>query len=197
MHFSGGGQKTLPRLDIHLIINSDNIREIIFEFNQTPVRSLTSYYVQLINKQRHFRAMFFNLPETAFAPTKADTGSEQDLEFAKKLQAEEYKRYQLLRSQFEQERDAEAKGVLAKKQRVEYKNQSTGVSHPAVVLDVHLDDGPDKPYYTIKYKKPLEDDAGAQSHLVAEVEKQTDPERLKRVVWDEEAAFAAINGNVP
>ena len=89
--------------------------------------------------------MFFNFSE------KNSGVEEADLEFAKKLQAEEYKRYQILRSQFEQERAAETRGVLAKKQRVEYKNQATGVSHPAIVIDVHLDDGPDRPYYVSQH----------------------------------------------
>lgn len=74
--------------------------------------------------------------------------SEQnDYEYARELQRQEYERYKVLRKQFELERSAESLGVLAKKQVVQYNNKSTGTKHKAFIIDTHLDDGPDKPYY--------------------------------------------------
>lgn len=80
-------------------------------------------------------------------PKEDDKRVQADLEFAKKLQEEEYSRYKRLRSQFDEERAAETRGVFAKKQRVRYNNQSTGTCHSAIVVGVHLDDDPNKPYY--------------------------------------------------
>ena len=82
---------------------------------------------------------------------KEDKIADADLEFARKLQAEEYSRYTRLRSQFDREREAESRGVFAKKQRVRYNNQSTGTFHSAIVLDVHLDDDPNRPYYVSSF----------------------------------------------
>jgi hypothetical protein len=42
---------------------------------------------------------------------------------------------------------AESNGVFAKKQRVFYHNKSTDTMHDAFIVEVHFDDGPDKPYY--------------------------------------------------
>jgi len=45
------------------------------------------------------------------------------------------------------EADAESRGVFAKKQRVRYHNKLQGRWDDAVIVGVHYDDGPDKPYY--------------------------------------------------
>ena len=42
---------------------------------------------------------------------------------------------------------AETRGAFAKKQRVKYHNKLQGRWDDAVVIGVHHDDGPDKPYY--------------------------------------------------
>jgi len=51
---------------------------------------------------------------------------------------------------------------------------------------------------TIKYQKPFTiiDDEGNESETISEVEKQTEQRRLTRVVWDDEAAWEALNGRV-
>ena len=73
----------------------------------------------------------------------------RDEQLARHLQQEEYKRYTRLRSQYDSERAAESKGVLAKGQRVYYivHTETEIKNYEAVVVDVHLDDGPEKPYY--------------------------------------------------
>jgi len=91
--------------------------------------------------------MFSLLPKFPFMELKEDKMAQADYEFARRLQDEEYSRYTRLRSQFDREREAEGRGVFAKKQRVRYNNQSTGTYHLAIVLDVHLDDDPSRPYY--------------------------------------------------
>jgi len=129
------------------------------------------------------------------APPKKMNQLEIDDEgFAKKLQAEEYTRYCRLRTQFEQERAAESRGVFAKRQRVQYLHKQTDVSYDAVIQGVHLDDGPDKPYYTIKYKKQITftDDDGNERSDICEIEKQTNPDRLRRVIWDEDEVWEAL-----
>ena len=64
----------------------------------------------------------------------------------------------------------------------------------AVVVGVHFDDGPENPYYTIKYKKQCEEilDDGSKKTTVREVEKQTNPDRLSRVPWDEDKSWKVL-----
>jgi hypothetical protein len=52
-----------------------------------------------------------------------------------------------LECQRKMEAEAESLGAFAKKQRVKYHNKLQGRWHDAVVIGVHHDDGPDKPYY--------------------------------------------------
>ncbi len=72
-----------------------------------------------------------------------------DETIARKFQAEEDVRYKKIRAQYEAERQAERLGSFsfAKKQRVLYHHKAAGKTHPAVVVAVHYDDGPNKPYY--------------------------------------------------
>jgi len=59
----------------------------------------------------------------------------------------------------------------------------------------HHDDGPDKPYYTIKYAKPdvqVDENNGSETVMQCTVEKQTTPDRLDRLPWDEIKAWDAI-----
>ena len=101
-----------------------------------------------------------------------------------------------LDAQLKAEKEAEARGpkFFAKKQRVRYLNKMTNAVCDAVVVGVHYDDGPDKPYYTIKYKKQCEEtlDDGSKKTTVREVEKQTNPDRLSRVPWDEDKSWKVL-----
>ena len=71
----------------------------------------------------------------------------RDEAFARKLQAEEDRRYNMLKIQKEAEDRAEKHGLYAKRQRVSYTHKGTGTQYDALVVGVHFDDGPDKPYY--------------------------------------------------
>mmetsp|Transcript_1144 Transcript_1144/g.2652 ORF Transcript_1144/g.2652 Transcript_1144/m.2652 type:complete len:149 (-) Transcript_1144:94-540(-) len=99
-----------------------------------------------------------------------------------------------LDAQRKAEQDAEANGVFAKKQRVQYRNKANNTICDAVVVGVHFDDGLDKPYYTIRYKKQSEEEKqdGMKRVSVVDVEKQTNPDRLTRVPWNEEATWKII-----
>ena len=101
-----------------------------------------------------------------------------------------------LDAQLKAEKDAEARGpkFFAEKQRVRYLNKATNSICDAVVVGVHYDDGPDNPYYTIKYKKQCEEilDDGSKKTTVREVEKQTNPDRLSRVPWDEDKSWKVL-----
>lgn len=103
-------------------------------------------------------------------------------------------RIRKIRTQFELEKTAEKNGVLAKKQRVRYYHKIADTYFPAFVVGVHFDDGPDRPYYTIKYKKPeSETDSDGKEHTTFHsIEKQTDSNRLTTVPWDEEKTWDII-----
>ena len=98
--------------------------------------------------------------------------------------------------QLKAEKDAEARGpnFYAKKQRVRYHNKATNSVCDAYIVGVHYDDGPNHPYYTIKYKRQCEEvlQDGSKRTVVREVEKQTNPGRLSRVPWDENAAWKVL-----
>mmetsp|Transcript_47739 Transcript_47739/g.144347 ORF Transcript_47739/g.144347 Transcript_47739/m.144347 type:complete len:164 (-) Transcript_47739:228-719(-) len=93
--------------------------------------------------------------------------------------SDEDHRRRRLRVQLEAERAAERHGKLAKKQRVSYHHKASDRRYEAVVVGVHYDDGPDHPYYTIKYSKENDE----------EMEKQTTPDRLERLPWNEDASW--------
>lgn len=98
--------------------------------------------------------------------------------------------------QLKAEKDAEARGpnFYAKRQRVRYHNKATNSVCDAYIVGVHYDDGPNHPYYTIKYKRQCEEilQDGSKRTVVREVEKQTNPDRLSRVPWDENAAWKVL-----
>ena len=71
----------------------------------------------------------------------------KDEEFARQLQAEEDARFRILKAQKEEEDQARESGKFAKKQRVSYHHRGSDTYYDAVIAGVHLDDGPDKPYY--------------------------------------------------
>ena len=85
-------------------------------------------------------------------------------------------------AQEEEERRAEERGMYAKKQRAEYNDRVVGddVWVSCQIVGVHLDDGPDKPYYTIKFVRDRGDGSEREN-----MEKQTQPERIRRLVKEE------------
>ena len=56
-------------------------------------------------------------------------------------------RQRRLQAQLEAEESANKLGAFAKNQRVSYYHKASDFSYDAVVIGVHFDDGPDKPYY--------------------------------------------------
>ncbi len=114
---------------------------------------------------------------------------------AKSFSDESRLRRSRLDAQIKAENDAAARGpnFFAMKQRVRYLNKTTNSVCDAVVVGVHLDD-PDDPYYTIKYKKQCEEtaDDGSKNVVIREVEKQTNPDRLSRVPWDEDKSWGLL-----
>ncbi|KAL7483411.1 hypothetical protein ACHAW6_009066 [Cyclotella cf. meneghiniana] len=97
-----------------------------------------------------------------------------------------------LDAQKKAEEVAATRGVFAKNQRVQYHNKLTNAVSDAVIIGVHLDDGPDNPYYTIRYKKQQEVDDGLLRVRIVDVEKQTNPDRLLRVEWDDEKSWKVL-----
>jgi hypothetical protein len=75
------------------------------------------------------------------------TKMSDDEKVAWELQKEEHARYRALHAQYASEMNAKKIGMLAKRQRVSYFHQPTSQHFEAVVVGVHLDDGPDQPYY--------------------------------------------------
>lgn len=77
-----------------------------------------------------------------------------DKELAHRLQQEEEAKERTRRqgereerSQREREIEAERKGMFVKKQKVLYYHKSNDKKYYAIVVGVHFDDGPDRPYY--------------------------------------------------
>ena len=65
--------------------------------------------------------------------------------------------------------------MYAKKQWCEYEDKVAGSWTRAQVMGVHMDDGPEKPYYTVSFGRVTD---GVEERI----EKQTQPERLRRLV---------------
>ena len=71
----------------------------------------------------------------------------RDEALARKLQAEEDRRFKMLKAQKEAEELAEKYSKYAKRQRVSYHHRGKDKYYDAIIVGVHLDDGPDNPYY--------------------------------------------------
>eukprot|EP00978_Attheya_sp_CCMP212_P002670 scaffold5469_cov54-Attheya_sp.AAC.2 len=123
------------------------------------------------------------------APRNTNTTEEPgDAALAQKLWKEEKILFKRLETQKEKEEEAETRGAFIKQQRVKYHHKASDAYYDAVIIGVHFDDGPDRPYYTIKYKKPETDENGAERADFLEIEKQTTVDRLERVKWNEDAS---------
>lgn len=80
-----------------------------------------------------------------------------------------------------EEKDSAITLNFAKGQHVLYNCKISNKWCDAEVVDVHFDDGPDEPYYTIKFQRSL---AAAESAPFETIEKQTTACRLKRLEDD-------------
>lgn len=115
------------------------------------------------------------------------------LERQQRLEAENYRKNRL-RAQLKAEEQAGKYNQYAPHQRVRYHFRATDTWYDAAVVAIHLDDGPDKPYYTIKYNKvqKTQNSKGDDVEEVVAIEKQTDPDRLQRVPWDENKTWEIL-----
>lgn len=94
-------------------------------------------------------------------------------------------RNRLLEGQKNREQKASARNQYTKQQRVRYYHKiSDQWIGEAVIVGVHYDDGPDKPYYTIKYNRPEDGST---------MEKQTTDDRLEEVEFDEQKTWAILD----
>ena len=76
----------------------------------------------------------------------------RDESLARQLQDEEDTRLRMLKAQYDAEEQASKHGEFsfAKRQRVSYHHRGSGLNYGAVIIGVHSDDGPEKPYYVSK-----------------------------------------------
>jgi hypothetical protein len=93
----------------------------------------------------------------------------------------------------QRQREDDAAPLFVNNQRVRYLFKATETWYDAVIVAVHLDDGPEKPYYTIAYTRhDVETDCDNESVVARRVEKQTTPDRLERVEFDAELTLANL-----
>eukprot|EP00977_Amphora_coffeiformis_P015029 scaffold4298_cov183-Amphora_coffeaeformis.AAC.6 len=88
------------------------------------------------------------------------------------------KRQEAMELQKVQETQALGRDSFCKNQRVGYLHKASGRQYEAVVVGVHLDDGIDRPYFTIRYYK-------SDANPPEMIEKQTTRDRLSHVSFDE------------
>jgi uncharacterized protein with LGFP repeats len=105
--------------------------------------------------------------------------------------AEEQK---LIDNQQQREEVASARGAFVENQRVRYFFKANDTWYDATIVGVHYDDGPDRPYYTIRFwRNGVEYDENHMESVVRQVvEKQTTPERLERVAFDPELTWKIL-----
>jgi hypothetical protein len=99
------------------------------------------------------------------------------------LTAEELEKQQVPATQRQRKEDVLIQAAFVEDQRVRYFCKATAIWFDALVVCVHSDDGPDRPYYTIRFWRTdvVNDEDGHESALLRMVEKQTTPDRLERV----------------
>lgn len=107
---------------------------------------------------------------------------------------EQQKNLQIIDNQRQREEVASAKGVFVENQRVRYFFKTNETWYDAIIVGVHYDDGPDRPYYTIRYWRNSVDCNENQIDSVVRhvVEKQTTPDRLERVDFDPQLTWKAL-----
>lgn len=97
----------------------------------------------------------------------------------------EQKRQVALAAQKVQETQALGRNSFCKDQRVLYLHKASGRYFEAFVVDVHFDDGIDRPYFTVRYEFGDE-----------EIEKQTTSDRLSYVGFDEAKTYRIIASKI-
>lgn len=114
-----------------------------------------------------------NAPRDVLSPKERRARMEQDIMHAQKVL----------------ETQALARNSFTKNQRVEYMHKATGKKYEAVVVDVHFDDGLDRPYFTVRYKRS----SGNPSEII---EKQTTRDRLTHVAFDEAKTYKILSSKL-
>jgi hypothetical protein len=116
----------------------------------------------------------------AATPAAAPTAEEKEMQ-------ELENKNRLLESQKDREIKAsnEETSCFVKNQRVAYFHKASDTwMNDCYIVGVHHDDGEDKPYYTIRYKKPDSEEP---------IEKQTTHDRLNYAPWDPEQTWAILS----
>ena len=107
-----------------------------------------------------------------------------------------WKRREAMQLQKVQETQALGRNSFCKNQRVRYLHKASGRQYEAVVVDVHFDDGIDRPYFTIRYHRQSDDNNGGEESLPELIEKQTTSDRLSYVSFDEAKTYEIISSNI-
>lgn len=97
----------------------------------------------------------------------------------------ERKRQDALQEQKVAEIQALARNSFCENQRVRYLHKASGRHFEAVIVAVHLDDGVDRPYFTVKYSREEET-----------IEKQTTNDRLSYVAFDEDKTYEIVSSKI-
>ena len=113
------------------------------------------------------------------------TSEEESPDLASPQERLERKRQDALQEQKVAEIQALARNSFCKNQRVRYLHKASGRHFEAVIVAVHLDDGIDRPYYTVRYSREAET-----------IEKQTTSDRLSHVAFDEDKTYEIISSKI-
>jgi len=106
------------------------------------------------------------------------------------------KRREAMRLQKVQETQALGRNSFCKNQRVRYLHKASGRRYEAVIVDVHFDDGIDRPYFTVRYHRQSDDNNGGGQSLPEMIEKQTTSDRLSYVSFDEAKTYEIISSKI-
>jgi hypothetical protein len=113
---------------------------------------------------------------------KRDEDAEHEIRRQQQEGAERARRIIQLASQQEREIKAIDVNQFVTNQRIRYYHKLSDKWFDGHVVAVHLDDGPDKPYYTISYITRQDE----------RIEKQTTQDRLELLEFDEEKTWVIL-----
>lgn len=114
------------------------------------------------------------------------------------LAAELQQKRFIIEQQRKREEVAKANNTFVANQQVTYFFKATETWYDATIAGVHYDDGPDRPYYTIRFWRndiEFDEDHCVESAVRRVVEKQTTPDRLRRVEFDPEQTWRILNNS--